>query len=122
MAEKKNLSLRDKIIACNDIEERIIAVKQWDNVKLLIRGLTGAERDNAMKEAIDKKGNLDSDKFNMLLIIARVRDPETGKPVFNSGDIESLGNKAVGALEILTRTAMELSGIGEDIEKDISKN
>ena len=122
MTDKKVLTLREQIFACNDIEEQEVIIEQWGNKKLIVRGLTGAQRDNAVNEASDKKGNLDDKKFNYLLIIASVIDPDTGENVFQPNDFVALAGKNVAAIETLGDKVMKLSGLGEEAEKEASKN
>ena len=104
------MSLRDRIQAANDIQNRMINVSQW-GVDLELRTLTAIERTRLVKSCTDDEGNVDLERMYPLLLIASCFDPETGDKVFDASDMEMLGDKSASAVEFVARQAMELSGM-----------
>lgn len=55
-------SLREKILAVQDIKSERIRVPEWD-VEVEIRSMTGAERARVLKGGSDEEGNVDMEKL-----------------------------------------------------------
>lgn len=78
--------LRDKILNAVDTEQEEVYVKQWD-VKILVKGLTGKERDALLQKAVNMKtGQTDMNKLNTWLVIESCYDPETGEKIFEPAE------------------------------------
>lgn len=114
-------NLRDKILNAKDIKSEVVEVPEW-NVKVEVRGLTGAQRATLLKECIDRHGNVDFEKMYPLLLIATVYDPENGEQVFTPADRDSLNKKSGGALEKVAKVAMKLSGLEQGAVAEKAKN
>lgn len=106
------MSLRDEILSCQDIQEKLIHIPQWGK-DILVRGLTGDERANLLQNSIDKKGNVNYRDMYPRLVVMAARDPETKDLIFLEGDMDALAGKNGAALETIAKTAMELSGLNE---------
>jgi hypothetical protein len=102
--------LRNKIASIKDIKEEKLHVPEWD-VELLIKALTGAERNKILNAAVNKDGKADMDKMYPDLIIAACYDPETGERVFEPTDREMLLNKSSSAIERIAQKVIQLSGM-----------
>ena len=109
--------LRDKIAAIKDIKEEKLHVPEW-GVTLLIRSLSGADRNKILNAALKKDGSVDLDKFYPDLIIASCYDPDTGEKVFEPADREMLLSKNGAALERIAQKAIEMSGIDDLAAKE----
>lgn len=110
------MSLRDQILAAQDIKEEILNVPEW-GVSVLIRGLSARQRARLLQDAIDARGRPDLEKIYPELAILTVHDPDTREPVFKPADRENLAEKSGAALERIAQAAMRLSGLRpEDLE------
>lgn len=107
------MSLRDRILAANDIATRTIHVAQW-GVDLEIRTLSALERTRMIKACTDNEGNVDLEKMYPLLVIASAHDPETGAKVFDQNDMGVVADKSASAIEVVAKIAMEMSGMTGD--------
>ena len=112
------MSLRDKILACNDIQSELVDVPQWD-ATVEVRGMTGRQRSLVLQESVDASGKVALQKLYPHLVIVSTYDPETGEPVFLAGDFDAVAEKSGAALEVIAQVAMRLSGFNTE---DISKN
>lgn len=121
-------SLRAKILAAQDVPERLVDVPEWD-CQILMRGLTGKQRDAFEAEVFVIKGTGKNIKSDVQRVNIRARlcalsivDPDTKQQLFNDTDIEQLGNKAVVVLDRLYTIAQELSGMREEDIEELEKN
>ncbi len=114
--------LRDKILNAVDTEQEEVYVKQWD-VKILVKGLTGKERDALLQKAVNMKtGQTDMNKLNTWLVIESCYDPETGEKIFEPADFDLVASKSAGALSKIIAVASKLSGLDEEALKEAEKN
>jgi hypothetical protein len=116
------LSLRDRILAAEDIESELVYVRQWD-AKLEVRGLTGDERANLLEMSMNPKTErIDAKVLYPAVIVAATYDPATGIKVFTPADMPAIGGKAGGALEQVASVALRLSGLGDNALADAGKD
>ncbi len=114
------MSLRDRILAADDIGKDTIHVDAWE-VELEVRTMTAAERSKMLNSAMDKDGNLDLQELYPRILIATVFDPESGEKVFTADDIETIQNKSAAAVEAVAQKAMALSGLTADAVDEAGK-
>ncbi len=107
------MSLRDRIIAVDDLQREIVKIEQW-GLDVEIRGMSGAARAAIVQDAADNNGNINFAKMMPEVVIGCVFDPLTGEQVFDSEDKESIMSKNGAALEKINTVAMRLSGFGAD--------
>jgi hypothetical protein len=107
------VSLRDRIIAVDDLQREIVKIEQW-GLDVEIRGMSGAARAAIVQDAADNNGNINFAKMMPEVVIGCVFDPLTGEQVFDSEDTESIMSKNGAALEKINTVAMRLSGFGAD--------
>ena len=115
------MSLREKILKANDIQEEIVEVPEW-GVKVLVRGLTGEARAKILSKATDVSGKIDYAKLYASLVILSTFDPDTKEQVFEETDRDEIMKKSATAIERIATVAMRLSGIGKIEEEKIEKN
>lgn len=114
-------SLREKILATQDIRSERIHVSEW-GVEVEVRSMTGAERARVLKGGSDEDGNVDMEKLYPILLIETTYDPESSERIFSAADRDALNAKNSGALERIAKVAMRLSGIDSGSEKTAEKN
>jgi len=115
---------KDQILGASDIEEKVVEVPEWGG-KVLVRGLTGVQRDAYEKSCLEGKGkNRDINMINARakLVALTVVDPKSKAPVFSMLDVKALGGKSAKALNRIWEVASELSGIGEEDVEELTKN
>jgi hypothetical protein len=114
---------RDQILAVQDLEEKVVDVPEWGG-QVLVRGLTGAQRDAYEKSMLEGKGK--NREINMVnaraKLVAASIVGEDGKPLFSQNDVEALGKKSSKALNRIFEVATEISGIGEEELEELTKN
>lgn len=107
------MSLRDKILATDDIPSETAMIKEW-NVEVLVRGMSAGDRITLMQNAYDH----DTGQVNMAavypdVVVSCLIDPETGEPVFTADDKSLLMSKSSAAIEQIAAIGLRLSGIGQ---------
>ena len=106
-------------MAVPDLVTEEVEVPEWGGA-VLVKGLTGKERDAFEAGAIQQKGRkikVDMANLRARLVALAVVDEE-GKRLFQPGDIEALGRKSAAALDRVFAVAQRLSGIGDnDLEE-----
>lgn len=107
------MSLRDRIIAVDDLQREIVKIDQW-GVEVEVRGMSGAARAAIVQDAADNNGNVNFAKMMPEVVVTCVYDPETGEPVFTRDDKDTIMSKNGAALEKINTVAMRLSGFGAD--------
>lgn len=107
---------RDQILAVDDLPRETVAVPEWGG-ELIIRGLTGRERDAYEQSLIRGRGVVDYDNARAKLLVRCIID-ESGERVFTEDDADALGRKAGAVLDRLFSVAARLSGLGPgDVEE-----
>jgi hypothetical protein len=110
---------RDQILNADDRKTMIVPVPEWGG-EVMIRSLTGRERDEFESSLVETKGN--KTKQNITNFRARLLSlcivNEKMERVFIPADIPALGNKSVAALQRVFNACNELSGLSdEDVEE-----
>jgi hypothetical protein len=118
---------RDDILNADDLETREVDVPEWGG-SVLVRGLTGRERDayetSLTTERQTKAGvqrGVDLDNVRAKLIARCVVD-EDGQRLFKDQDIAALGAKSAVALNRVYDVALELSGLTDESQEEIEGN
>jgi hypothetical protein len=114
------VSLRDKILAADDIGRELMTVPLWE-VEVEVRTMTAAERSKMLNSAMDDEGNMDLEQLYPRILIATVFDPETGEQVFTEDDVSALQNKSASAVETVAQKSMALSGLTAGAVDDAGK-
>ena len=119
----KKLLSKDAILGAADVVTEEVAVPEWGG-DVLVRGLTGSERDAFESESVQTNGR--NTKMNLRnvrarLVVLSVVDEE-GKRLFGFHDIEQLGEKSARALDRIFAVAMRLSGLREGDVEELAEN
>ncbi len=114
---------REDILAASDIQTEEVEVPEWGGC-VLVRGMTGAERDEFEASVMERKGK--NVRFNLndaraKLVAACVVD-EAGARVFSDSDVRLLTRKSAAALDRVAQAAQRLSGLREDDLEELAKN
>jgi hypothetical protein len=104
------VSLRDRILAADDIGKEPLEISQWD-ITVEMRTMSAIQRSRMLQICTLDDGTVDLDQLYPMLCIATVFDPETGEQVFTEEDIALLQEKSAAALEFVATKAMEMSGM-----------
>ena len=121
--KNKILSRSDILGIADDIKTETVAIPEWGG-SVLVRGLTGAERDRFESGVVgekksDKKFNYHN--FRARLVVMSVVDDE-GKFLFGPTDVQQLGEKSAAALSRVYDVAQRLSGISDDDVEELTGN
>lgn len=115
------MSLRDQILAADDIESEIVPVPQW-SVEVEVRGMSGTARATFLQSYTNEDGSVNWSALYPSLLIATVHDPATGERVFQDGDEDVINAKSGAALEKVAKVALRLSGMEQNAEEEAGKS
>jgi hypothetical protein len=114
---------RDQILQAQDIARESVAVPEWGG-EVLVRGLTGQERD--AYEATIMRLNGTNAQMNLMnaraKLVARSVIDESGERLFGDDDVALLAKKSAAALERVFNVAQRLSGLSKSDMEELSKN
>lgn len=117
------LLTRDAILAAPDLLTEEVSVPEWGGT-VLVRGLTGTERDAFEEEMIVRRGqhrDVNLANFRARLLVKAVVD-KAGKRLFTRADMEALGCKSAAAIQRVFQVAMRLSGMSDEDVEELTKN
>ena len=114
------MSLRDRILAADDIGKETITVPHWE-VDVELRTMTASERSKMLASAVDENGQMDLEELYPRILIATVFDPKSGEAVFSGDDVAALANKSAAAVEFVAQKSMALSGLAGDAVDEAGK-
>ncbi len=115
------MSLRDKILAAEDIASEMVDVPEW-GVKVEVRGMNGSDRSRILDAAAAAGTNgLSVGAMYVDTVIATAYDPETGLRVFSDSDRDSLLGKSASAIDRLAEVGMRLSGMSVEAQDNAKK-
>lgn len=107
---------KEAILGCNDVAQKVtVAVPEWGG-EVLVRPMTGKERDAFEQALTDKKGNLRA------LVCSYSICDEDGKLLFASSDVERLGGKSAAALQRVFDVAIKLARVTKEDVDELEKN
>lgn len=113
------LLTRDAILQAQDLPTERVVVPEW-NGEVLVRALTGAERDTFEQSIVEQRGKstrMNLQNLRAKLVALTVVDEE-GKRLFSDEDAKLLGQKSAAALNRIFEVAQRLSGLRpEDVEE-----
>jgi len=108
------VSLREKILAAEDIESEMVEVPEW-GVTVEVRGMNGADRSRILEAAASSEdGKVSVGSMYGETVIASTYDPETGERVFTSSDFDSLMAKSASAIDRLATVGMRMSAMDKE--------
>lgn len=107
---------KDQILAANDCVTEEVDVSKWWKGSVLLKSLSGHERDNFEQKCIDRrkgKDRMDLRGLKVSLLALVIVDKE-GRPLFSEKDIVALNNKSAAAINLLFEKAQEMNGLREE--------
>jgi len=105
------VSLRDSILAADDIDTELVEIPEWD-VTVEVRGMTGADRSRILEvAAAGGDGGINIGSMYVETVIASTYDPETGVRIFSQSDKDAILGKSAAAIDRLAQVGMRLSGM-----------
>ena len=116
---KPNGSLRDQILAADDLKREQVEVPEW-GLTVWIRTMTAGERDLWEQWVFGQK-DLARRTVRSALVAFTATD-ETGDRIFTDDDIEPLAAKSAGALSRLYNVATRLNLILASDVDELEKN
>lgn len=108
------MSDRDAILAIVDSKVQELHIPEWNNRKVFIRVLTGAERDK-LAESAKILTNLHG-RFAALVL-----GDDKGNRIFTDNDAADLGKKSGTALERIFQAGMKLNSMDGEAVDDAEK-
>jgi len=114
---------RDAILGADDIVTEPVEVPEWAG-KVLVRGLTGADRD-AFEASIRRfrGGQVEVVQENARAkLVVRCLVDENGERLFADRDASLLGKKSAAVLDRLYDVAARLSGLSEEAREELEGN
>jgi len=115
---------KEQILEALDLQTEVVEVPEWGG-DVLVKGLSGAERDTLESEIVTRKGkNTTVNLVNLRakMVARSVVDPETHKRLFTDADVQALGKKSAIALQRVFDVAQRLAGMSSDDVEELTKN
>lgn len=114
---------RDEILRLADIKVEKVEVPQWSG-NVYVKMMTGRERDEFDQFVYDTRD--DDKKINLhqtraKLCVLTICD-ESGKRLFDDGDMVAIGNKSASALERIVAAARKLNALDGESVESLEKN
>ena len=117
------MSLRDDILAINDVTEELVTIPQWGGKKIKVKSFTAGQRCKLIETCMNKNGTgVDSQKLYIQTMIASACDPDTDELIFTQADYEALSGKNSGAVEIIVSASHRLNGVSNEAVGEMEKN
>ena len=114
---------KEAILTAQDIVTETVSVPEWGG-EVLVRGMTGRERDVFEQAIIQRKGR--DTNVNMRDLRAKLAAfcmvDEGGQRIFTDGDVETLSGKSAAALQRVFDVASRLSGLTPADAEELTKN
>lgn len=114
---------REQILGAQDLTQEEVEVPEWGGV-VLVRGLTGAQRDRFEASMVEQKGKerrINMENLRAKLVAMSIID-ENGKRLFTQQDIDALAKKSGAALDRVYAVAQRLSGLSKEDVEDLVGN
>jgi hypothetical protein len=115
---------KNQIVTVKDVPEEWVDVPEWGG-EVLVRGLTGSQRDKLESSLIAMKGkkqSMDMSNLRAKLAAMTIIDEETGKRMFNDQEVADLAIKSAVALQRVFDVAQRLSGFTDSDLDELTGN
>jgi hypothetical protein len=110
---------KDDVLNSDDLKRELIEVPEWGG-DVLIKTISGTDKDRYEMSIIDAKGGLKPNIRAKLLIASCIN--EDGSPMFTERDIVKLGQKSAIALDRVFSAAQKLNAVNEADVEELAKN
>jgi hypothetical protein len=114
---------KEAILGATDIVTETVHVPPWGG-DVLVRGMTGKERgawQQSLRVGRGAKADMDLTYVQASLCQLCLVD-EAGKRLFSVNEVHALAEKSAGALEIVAKVAMRLSGLDDSDMESLKKD
>lgn len=111
---------REAILGMDDIKTVPVTVPEWNNEVVLVRGLSGAQRDDF--EASNRRNGEQNLTNIRARFLVRCLVNESGTRIFADQDAAALGKKSSAAIDRLWDVATELNGTSPEAQKETEGN
>lgn len=111
---------RDEILGQDDIKPVPVTVPEWNDQVVLIKGMTGAERDEF--EARNQRNGEQNLKNVRARFLVRCIVNENGTRIFADQDAAALGKKSSAALNRLWEAANGANGTSAEAQEEMEGN
>ncbi|HZU86752.1 MAG TPA: hypothetical protein VFF78_04685 [Anaerolineaceae bacterium] len=108
------------ILAARDLETKPVAVPEWGG-EVLVRGMTGLERDGLSQSLRRPDGKIDLGLFRTRVCAICMVD-ENGARLFTDSEVQELGAKSSTALQRVYDVASQLSALTPEEAEELEKN
>ncbi len=102
------LLTKEAILAANDLPTERVAVPEWGG-DVLVRTMTGADRDAFEASLIGKEGRMDNVRARL---VSLTLCDDKGERLFTDAEVAELGKKSAKALDRVFAVAQRINGIG----------
>lgn len=114
---------KEAILQAQDLPTELVPVPEWGG-EILVRGLTGAERDAFEQSIVEQRGK--STRINLrnlrAKLVAMTVVDEQGNRLFSDDEAEALGRKSAAALNRVFEVAQRLSGLRQEDVEELAGN
>jgi hypothetical protein len=114
-ATPKILSVED-ILTAPDIQERVVEVPEWGGA-VKIRSFTKARQIQLRSQAVDSKGEVDSERMELLMFIEGVVEPK-----FEARHIDLLREKSATAMDKVLSAILDLGGLTPERQAEMERD
>ena len=113
---------KDAIFAVQDLKTEIVKVPEWGG-EVIVRMLTGTERDALEAEMLEAAGDVQKRYRNFRArFLARCLVDEAGNLLFSAEDIDRLGGKSFKILDRIYEVAQRLNAVANQDVEALVKN
>lgn len=112
-----------QVLGIDDLVFEDVIVPEW-KLRVLVRGLTGAERDEfeaSIVRGYGSKRSIDLANARARFVSMCIVHPETHRRLFSPAQVDALGRKSTVALQRVYEVGMRLSGLTEEVIDDLGK-
>ena len=113
-------SIRERILAADDIKVEMVPVPEW-GVDIEVRGMNGVDRGAILDAAAANDGETTASTMFLDVVLATAYDPISGTRIFTDADRGALAQKSAAALDRVALVGMRLSGMEGQAVDDAKK-
>lgn len=117
---RKAMTARE-LIEYDDLARKEITVEKWNGLRLLVVEMTGEERDRILDVATEGE-TTNQEIFTEQVVLACVKDPDTGLPFFDLESVRALKKKSWRAVEQVAGAVFEINGLSGSARAEMEKN
>jgi hypothetical protein len=116
---------RDDFLKHTDLPREKVAIPEWgDGAVVLVRALSGAERDEFEASTVVLRGRQEGRDFANLRakLVAKTVIGADGERLFTDSDAAAIGELSAGVISRIYDVAVRLSGITEQDQEELAGN